>query len=386
MSDYPSSSQASSDIVCTAPEPFTPKPLIAEILRTRYCIPGSVFLVERIDEFDASKSGRWRAIRLMLGDGELCIQALLSGELHGYIDGGDIAAGAYIRLEAFHLEHSGHAEHHGGKGRANQYTLSEESENLVYLAVEDMVAVGWNKRLLSMLEAEHVSSASEPTPVQHQGREGETHDASCEPPISRAPNAASGADAALLEELTNAHDEDDDFENMDVPEQKMTQKRADAAARGPSTSDYSVPVDPNRLPWQSTDPTKPLKLTPLGSIPNLPYKQNWSTNILAIIASISDIQPSTLPPFSQRVARLSHPSTPKQVHLTVFLDPDEFNPRVGSVVLLLGVKNHRFDGGSLKKYVSDRSKAGARWWYENPVQFSWCDVTGLKRWWEMSQI
>ncbi|KAF5654025.1 hypothetical protein FCIRC_13994, partial [Fusarium circinatum] len=114
-------------------------------------------------------------------------------------------------------------------------------------------------------------------------------------------------------------------------------------------------------------------------IPHLPYAQNWSCNVLAIISYLSDIEPSSLPPYRQRSARLADPSTSKQVNLTVFLDPEAFTPRVGSAVLLVGVKNHRFDGGSLKKYESDRKDG--RWWFENPIEMDWCDVEGINDWW-----
>ena len=78
--------------------------------------------------------------------------------------------------------------------------------------------------------------------------------------------------------------------------------------------------------------------------------------------------------------------------MTVFLDPEEFNPSVGSAVLLVGVKNHRFDGGSLKKYASDgvagrgkgkgkaREVATERWWFEDPWEMQWCDVGGIRNW------
>lgn len=139
------------------------------------------------------------------------------------------------------------------------------------------------------------------------------------------------------------------------------------------------------LPRDWTDPNTPLKLTSLRSIPNLPYKQNWSVNVLAVVASLSEIEPSHMPPHhTQRTARLVDPSTSKQVILTVFLDAETFTPKIGSVVLLVGVKNHRFDGGCLKKYVSDKPNPGSRWWFEEPRQFNWCDVDGLKQWWEQS--
>ncbi|KAK6194346.1 hypothetical protein LQW54_011531 [Pestalotiopsis sp. IQ-011] len=391
------------EITFLTPDPFSPKPLVADILRTRYCIPGSIFLVEGVDAFRASsssgqsrrprsRSSRWRGVRLLLGDGELCVQALLAGDMHSYVDRGDVAVGAYVRLESFTSERTDDPDNSGG--------------GIVYLAVASLVTVGWDNRLLAMLDAEEATESARRDRLEHV-REAEdgAHEEyvdmvavdEAEPQPDPEPEPAQnialpedqpGAD--LVREaagIGGEDEEDDDFEVMNVSEDRATQKRAEVAlARTSSLSDYSVPVDPDQLPWSSADPTKPLKLTTLRAIPNLPYKQNWSTNILAVIASVSDVQSSTLPPFVQRVARLAHPSTPKQVHLTVFLDARDFSPSVGSVVLLLGVKNHRFDGGSLKKYASDKPRNGGRWWYEDPIQLTWCDVEGLRTWWRQSHL
>jgi hypothetical protein len=68
------------------------------------------------------------------------------------------------------------------------------------------------------------------------------------------------------------------------------------------------------------------------------------------------------------------------VLLNVFLDPDAFTPHVGSTVLLVGVKNHRAEEGSLRKYESDRLRGGRAWWFEDPWEMEWCDVAGLKKW------
>lgn len=160
-------------------------------------------------------------------------------------------------------------------------------------------------------------------------------------------------------------------------------------------------------------PKPPVRMTLLKAIPTLPYKQNWSVNVLAVVSAMTPVEPASLPPsFAQRQVRLADPTTPKHVLLTVFLDPEGFDPQVGSVVLLLGVKNHMFDGGSLKKYATDRVRGsenvarvlataagrgvageadggstgggggGGAWWFENPTQFAWCDVAGLRRWWD----
>ncbi|KAK6071899.1 hypothetical protein SCUP515_07683 [Seiridium cupressi] len=377
------SSPPEEEISCFALEaPFTPKPLIADILRTRYCIPGSIFLVEAVDVFRASsKSNRWRGVRLLLGDGQLCIQALLAGEMHSYVDRGDVNVGSYVKLSNFILERTLPEPAIGSaKGK-------ETAGGITYLVVEDLITVGWNNRLLAMLGTKdrvanpHGQPPATPATPALDTEIDEKLDASLEPvELVGVPASPS---AHVLDQVADA---EDDFEAINIPQQKITQKRAEIAAQTSSTSDYSVPIDPENLPWSDVDPTKPLKLTPLRSIPNLPYKQNWSTNVLAVIVSISDLQSSTLPPFTQRVARLAHPSTKKQVHLTVFLNADEFAPCMGSVVLLLGVKNHRFDGGSLKKYASDKPKNGERWWFDDPVHLTWCDVAGLKAWWHQNQI
>jgi hypothetical protein len=136
------------------------------------------------------------------------------------------------------------------------------------------------------------------------------------------------------------------------------------------------------LPRDWHDRHQPLRLTPLRLIPRLPYAQNWCCNVLAIVASLSPIEASYLPPYRQRTARLADPSTSKHVHLTVFLEPEKFEPKVGSAVLLVGVKNHLFDGGSLKKYASDADRTGgSEWWFEDPHDLGWCDVAGIKEWW-----
>ncbi|PON20253.1 hypothetical protein TGAM01_v210895 [Trichoderma gamsii] len=140
---------------------------------------------------------------------------------------------------------------------------------------------------------------------------------------------------------------------------------------------------PIALPENWHDHQVSLKLTTLRLIPHLPYAQNWSVNVLATVASLSPVEPSHLPPGKQRTARIADPSTAKQVQLTVFLDPEGFAPRVGSAVLLVGVKNHRFDRGSLKKYASDgKRESDRRWWFEDPWHMSWLDVAGIKSWWQ----
>ncbi|KAI0843545.1 hypothetical protein F5Y06DRAFT_255230 [Hypoxylon sp. FL0890] len=368
------------DITCIAPEPFEPVPLIADILRTGYCVPGSVFLVEGVDSLHTSKSKRWRAVRLLLGDGELCIQALLSAEMHRYVDHGEVAFGSYVKLERFRVEwkdtsNGARGNSSAAKGKGKERDDHNTENKMVYLVVEDLALVGWNNALIDTAGVETVQDKTE----------AETKAQPPDPtePLPEARGAQSfDSGIGILKEVVDA---DDNFEVIPNAAVKAAQNRLDLAARSKNKATPSNAPDTNFLPWSSNDPGKPLKLTKLRSIPNLPYKQNWSVNVLAVVSALSDVEPSGLPPYIQRQARLTDPSTDKHVLLTVFLEPEQFAPAVGSVVLLLGVKNHRFDGGSLKKYVSDRPAPGYSWWYENPTQFGWCDVEGLGRWWAETQ-
>lgn len=371
------------DITYTALQPFTPG-RIADMLRSEPgAVAGSTLLVEGIDVIRPQLKSRpqpWRAVRLLLGDGELSIQALLATEMHRYVDSRDLIVGSYLRLEAARLQWT-------------NPSAGDADDNMVCLIIHDLTMVGWDNRLLSLMvgaETSHVIEEMQEA-VAVPGRQ-EVLDgpavAGSKPALPVRTSGTSlhstaqpveGAETRPQGETTGDDDSDEgEFETMAVPETRPAENRVGKAALPPSST--SAARDPA---WLSTDLSKPLKLTPLRSIPNLPYKQNWSVNVLAIVSSITELQPATLPPFSQRQARLAHPSTPKLVHLTVFLDPAEFTPQVGSAVLLLGVKNHRFDGGSLKKYSSDRPRDGGPWWYEDPKHLPWCDVDSLTRWWDL---
>ncbi|KAI1146998.1 hypothetical protein F4825DRAFT_168651 [Nemania diffusa] len=375
---------ASPDITYISSEPFEPKPLIADILRTRFCVPDSVFLVEGIDIAHTSKSKKWRAIRLLLGDGELCIQALLSAEMHRFVDRGEICFGSYVKLQQFRVEWRDVAKANSSSPRKSSGAgeSSEKNEQIVYLIVESLVLVGWNNTLADPLMDDDAEFSPDSVELES--------DADEDPPAkarSAEPEKAQTPDQTLVEQPTakspeDPADMDDDFEIMAVSNNKTAHNREEVAT-AIVNHEQSAAAGPARPLRPSNNPSQPLKLTNLRSIPNLPYKQNWSVNVLCVISALSDVEPAGIPPFTQRQARLTDPSTTKHVLLTVFLNPHQFTPQVGSVVLLLGVKNHRFDGGSLKKYASDRPDAGADWWYEDPERRfgSGCDVEGLRRWW-----
>lgn len=270
------------------------------------------------------------------------------------MDSGQLYAGCYVRLTRFELRSLLVRSHAAGGGDG-----SAEPEEMVYLIARDLAVVGWNSTYTQMVRTTMQENANETGGVEFQ-----PSSQALKPLAAEEPTVQAGA-AVLIEGTVESR------YTAEAPQQQAADTHSTHSA---IDSLYST----------SNDLNKPVKLTPLKSIPNLPYKQNWVVNILAILCSLSDVEAATLPPFKQRTARLADPSTKKQVLLTVFLDPDEFTPAVGSVVLLLGVKNHRFDGGSLKKYSNEIPKEGTKWWIENPRDVEWCDVEGLKRWWTQS--
>ena len=303
----------------------------------------------------------------MLGDGELCIQALLGADLHRAFDCTPMSIGSYVQLHAFSLV-----------SKEISQDAQKGSQRLVFLKVEDLSAVGWCGDYVVARGMRRSTSSHDQEATETERVLGD----------QKTPIGVQVIVEDMISEdffVYESDDSDDGFEALSAPKKQPSAQdapdpvpapAAPAAPAGP----MPAPVAPAALPRDWKNPNMPLKLTNLAAIPNLPYKQNWSVNVLAIVASISDVEASTLPPYRQRQVRLADPSTEKHVYLTVFLDPEQFCPKAGSVVLLAGVKNHRFDGGSLKKYVSDRPRNGLSWWYEDP-QFPWCPTAELKSWW-----
>ncbi|KID94517.1 Cyclin-like F-box, partial [Metarhizium majus ARSEF 297] len=339
---------------------FTLRPIIQDLVRTRFAVPGSIFLVEDIQTIALTESRRWQVIRLLLGDGELCIQALLADAMHRFVHTRDITVGSYVCVQDFQL-----------RQRTMAPDAGEPQQQMVYLVVHDVKTLGCNDEVRRMHgEQQQADEAASPA-----GSRASTP-TKPEPPSAAARQAPGDGDDYDFED-----DDDDDMEGAfdEFEALAFPAKTTPPPPPPPPAAQPSKPSLPVALPRDWHDVQTPLKLTTLRAIPNLPYRQNWSCNVLAIVASLSAVESCHLPPYRQRTARITDPSTAKQVHLAVFLDPDEFTPRVGSAVLLTGVKNHRFDGGSLKKYASDRGRG--RWWFQDPWELAWCDVRGIKDWW-----
>jgi hypothetical protein len=337
----------------------------------------------------------------------------------------DVFVGCYVRLGDFVMrfeEPEGDEQNLFDQGDEDQDEKEErereDEKGMVYLIVNELEIVGWNESYMAMwrrhekgkdaADAEQPAvvtgkvSANEQLAGENQGtvsEEAHTTPKTYRPkqdavrftdlrasPSIQTPTKVRSQDkgkAQTPRPLDNNHDDDDDLENAFDAFEARTFPVRKTMPKNPAASNDKSQQQPIALPKNWHNHQVPLKLTTLRLIPHLPYAQNWSVNVLAIVASLSPVEPSHLPPGMQRTARITDTSTAKQVQLTVFLDPKEFTPRVGSAVLLVGVKNHRFDGGSLKKYASDgKRESDRRWWFEDPWHMSWLDVAGIKSWWQ----
>lgn len=339
-------------------DPTVLQPRINDILRTRHCILGSIFLIEGIKPVPLPDCERKQVIQVLLGDGELCIQALPRASYHQRLENGDISVGCYVRLDDFFLRSSIRRERQGPR-------------EIVHLVILDMAVVGQNETYRKTVVNQ---GWAPPNTSRGKRRPG--------PSRLRVATAAYEDEETEDQQPADTKDKDGDaFEAFDARALPLRQARRARAGAPDLSKPLAVALPRN---WHNHQ--DPLKLTTLRSIPKLPFAQNWTCNVLAVVVSLSPVTPSPVPPYSQRTARLADPSTIKQVHLTVFLNPDGFAPEIGSVVLLVGVKNHRFDGGSLKKYASDSARTGGdEWWFQNPEHMGWCDVATVKKWWEQQQ-
>jgi hypothetical protein len=408
-------------------------------------VPGSIFIVEDVELMLLVRNG-YRTVRLVLGDGKLCIEAYPKGELHGLIHNGHVYPGCYIRAEQFDLRYKQVDEQVQPETKRQAGTTSFERETAeyvdksnwaVYLFLKDFVTVGWDIGYLKALEDEpqyatiepaNADQRAEPSPKRVRLQEPE-RDAEKPLPSVMGRKAAVGVSEEKL--FSTTRDTIEPLEpNKDTDQQPLlaavagkavphttSLRQPPTANQGPwNSADASVqtavlpktipvkqqpgrrPAAPSKptsnlraapksshknLPWDENGPARQLTLTSLSAIRNrnLPYAANWAVNVLAVVTSLTDVKVSNLKPFHERTAELADASTDQRVMLTVFHHPDSFTPRVGSVVLLLGAKNHT--DGNLKKYFNPNESK--KWWFEEPREYAWCDVDGMRRWWDAQQ-
>jgi len=106
-------------------------------------------------------------------------------------------------------------------------------------------------------------------------------------------------------------------------------------------------------------------------------------DVFVVIHSVGDsvIKRLRMPP--KRDIRIVDPSTDKRVLLSVFVEPENFIPVVGTIALIRSVSTHEFEGGMLNIYPNHCE--GKAWFLPNPVGIEGCDVEAMRLWWARMQ-
>lgn len=125
----------------------------------------------------------------------------------------------------------------------------------------------------------------------------------------------------------------------------------------------------------------PLRICTLDSLTGRNATRNKVHDVFAIVCSVQEnvVKPPKNMP-RKRDIRIMDPSTDKKVLVSVFVDPDNFKPTVGTVALFRNLTTHEWDSGMLNVY-HDKC-AGKAWFIKDPVDVEGCDVKALKEWWE----
>lgn len=229
----------------SSPEDLTLRPLIADILRTRYCLPNSLLLLESLTAVLPTRSRHKRAVRLLLSDGTLCIQALLTCDMHRFADTGELTEGCLVRLHIFELCEE---EVEGGR--------------MVYLRVEDFSVVGWCEEFEGVEGVEEPGLEAGASEVESEDDDGSQVSTAgdiairpdVEPEVPDSDEEASEPPAtppaqADLETIHESDFEDlDDFDPKTPPPKTPPQQQ-------PSTPDLSIP---SSFPDLSIPETPPL--------------------------------------------------------------------------------------------------------------------------------
>lgn len=125
----------------------------------------------------------------------------------------------------------------------------------------------------------------------------------------------------------------------------------------------------------------PLRICTLDSLTGRNATRNKVHDVFAIVCSVQESvvkPPKNMP--RKRDIRIMDPSTDKKVLVSVFVDPDNFKPTVGTVALFRNLTTHEWDSGMLNVY---HDKCGGKAWFiKDPVEVEGCDVKVLKEWWE----
>lgn len=164
--------------------------------------------------------------------------------------------------------------------------------------------------------------------------------------------------------------------------------KTDRVAGGFRAINAGNPIQPSyssvpRQPYENSKsllPIKrPLRIRSLDSLTGLHATRNKVHDVFAVICSVDEsvIKPAAMP--LKRDIRIMDRSTDKKVLVSVFVDPVNFKPAVGTVALFRSLTTHEWDRGMLNIYP--QQCAGREWFVEDPIGVEECDVVGLRQWW-----
>ena len=138
----------------------------------------------------------------------------------------------------------------------------------------------------------------------------------------------------------------------------------------------------NLIPRHTLAPIRrPLCIRSLESATGVHASRNKVFDFFAVICSVEAqvVKPPMMP--LKRDMRITDPSTDKKVLVSVFVNPINFKPRVGTIALLRSLTTHEWDRGMLNAYPQQCE--GKNWFIVNPTSVEGCDVQALRSWWTL---
>ncbi|MCJ1321711.1 hypothetical protein MMC15_007056 [Xylographa vitiligo] len=398
---------------------FALKPVIRELVRTGVYPPLLRLLVDKIlIVAHVRKDGKSsETYRVWLSDGEKSIQAALLRDVHPYFIFGQIREGSFVQITKYKL--------------ARAKRLSGEG-TILHLLVNDLHGFGHDGRPTPPIEIAHslnpnvaainrAQNTSEATSDEHINSQetdpGETalssHVSSDEDTVVMVPwydehqGKKSSAKSPSEKQAIHAYPKKRRRQESPSPLQtvspnvKPSAKHPRLSHKQPNTlkehkntttpkpaSPTTSQHPPHPFSIQPPPPallpiTRPLRLKPLSHITGPHATRNQVLDIFAVVVSVTAtlVKCPGMPDgiHYKRELRITDPSTPKQVMLSVFVTPEAFIPAVGTVALFRSVTTNRWDGGSLNAF--GRDCGGREWFVPDPWDVSECDVLGLRMWW-----
>lgn len=181
--------------------------------------------------------------------------------------------------------------------------------------------------------------------------------------------------------------------NQDKNDSKaaLEPRQRSAVAQGTQAAKYkpsTIKTSPssnkplNLGPRQTLLPIKrPLCIRTLQSVSGVHASRNKVFDFFAVIYSIEAqvVKPPMMP--LKRDMRIVDPSTDKKVLVSVFVNPLNFKPSVGTIALFRSLTTHEWDRGMLNAYPQQCE--GKNWFIVDPIGVKGCDVPALRNWWNM---